>query len=60
MFPFTDFYERFNFLSPVLRGSVVSYVILLKCAREIGARPAKIDLPARARHFTAVLFPTGL
>ena len=49
LLPFINFSERFNVSVHTLRGSGCYF------AREISARPVKIDLLAHALHLTAVL-----
>ena len=49
LLPCTNFYESFNISAHSLRDSGCNF------AREISARPVKIDLLAHALHLTAVL-----
>ena len=43
MFPFTDFWESFNFIALVLRDSGCLKCLTLKFCAEIVVRPARID-----------------
>lgn len=55
MFPFTNLFERFKFLSISLRDSGYFLCFFWNFTRENGAQAAKIDLLTHALRLTAVL-----